>query len=68
MTVSELLPSLDELSRTEKLRVVRYLVTELEKEESVFIEGVYPVWSPFDAHEAAATLMAELSADRAKVR
>jgi len=61
MSVAELLPSLEELSRADKLRIVSYLVTELEKEETNLAAAVYPIWSPYDAHEAAATLMTALT-------
>ncbi len=45
--MTELLPTLDSLNRVEKLRVMHYLVTELEKEEGILPPGIYPVWTPF---------------------
>ena len=60
----ELLPTLNELNRAEKLRVMHYLVTELEKEETLLPAGNYPVWSPYDSQEAAAFLLHALSNDQ----
>ena len=59
MSVDELLPELRSLSRADRLRVVQVLVTELAREEGVALlepERVYPVWTPYGAFEAAATL------------
>lgn len=66
MTMMELLPTLSELNRAEKLRVMHYLVTELEKDENILPPGVYPVWSPYDSYEAADTLMKAFAADQAE--
>lgn len=58
MSLSELLPVLHELPRADKFRAVQYLTLDLAQEENSSIQdgGVYPVWSPFDAHEAATEL------------
>lgn len=63
MTMTELLPALNGLNRAEKLRVMHYLVIELEKEETILPPGDSPVWSPFDSYEAANALMKALTAD-----
>jgi hypothetical protein len=65
MTMTELLPTLNSLNRAEKLRVMHYLVIELEKDENILPPGTYPVWSPFDSYEAANALMEALKADKA---
>jgi len=54
MAVTELLPTLRDLNRADKLRVMHFLVTELAKEEQVLLtaETSYPVWSPHTAFEA----------------
>ena len=67
MTVSELLPTLREFSRADKLRVVQYLVTEIAEEEGVptIPPGVYPIWSPYDAYEAADAMMGALAEEKA---
>lgn len=59
MTVIELLPTLRDLNRVDKLRAVQFLVSELPREEEAFLEQNkdYPVWSPYDSFEAANTLM-----------
>lgn len=66
MTVSEILPTLRDLNRADKLRVMQFLVTELAKDEGVLLtsETVYPVWSPHTAFEAADTLLAALAEDK----
>lgn len=58
MKFSELMPVLHELPRADKFRAVQFLTTELAQEEGACLSpGVeYPVWSPHDATDAAATL------------
>lgn len=59
MTLAELLPVLHALPRADKVRAVQFLTSELAQQESqrVLTDGAeYPVWSPFDAHDAATTL------------
>ena len=59
MGVTELVPLLHELDRADKLRVLLLLVYELAQEEGALLQpGIaYPVWSPYDAFEAANTLL-----------
>lgn len=71
MPVTDLLPSLQKLSRTDKFRIMQFLVSELSKEESIdnlpetFESGVvYPIWSPYDSHEAAHKLIQLLEEDK----
>jgi hypothetical protein len=58
MKLNELLPVLHELPRADKFRALQFLTTDLAHEEGVALSAgaEYPVWSPFDATEAAATL------------
>lgn len=59
MTIVELLPKLQLLPRVEKLRVVQFLIGEIAREEELqpFASGAaYPIWSPYNASEAAARL------------
>ncbi len=57
MQLSELLPALHQLPRADKFRAVQFLTTELAQDEGGLVPGAeYPVWSPYEAHEAAATL------------
>lgn len=66
MTMTGLLPTLSELNRRDKIKVMHYLVTELEKDENILPPGVYPVWSPFDSDEAADVLIKALQTEQAE--
>jgi hypothetical protein len=58
MTIAELLPTLRNLPRADKLKVMQFLVAELAKEEepSLQPEATYLLWSPLNSHEAAQKL------------
>ena len=60
----ELLNSLRALNRVEKLHVLQVLVSELaQEEENLLRPGVmYPIWSPYEAHEAADSMLKMLKA------
>ena len=64
MSLTELMPMLRALPRSEKVRAIQYLAAELGREEDVVAlirPGMtFEVWSPYDAHEAAATMMRAL--------
>ena len=66
MSLAELMPSVQALPRGEKFRLVQELIAELAQEGEGGTEAVaeYPVWSPHDAHEAAAVLLQLLEQDR----
>lgn len=67
MTIVELLPQLRALPRIEKIRAVQFLIGEIAREESLppFTNGAdYPIWSPYDAFEAATTLHDLLEQDK----
>ena len=56
MSLAELQSSVKTLSRFEKLRLIQFIVSELAIEEGDAIlksGGTYPIWSPYDAFEAA---------------
>lgn len=55
MTLTELFPTLRNLPRADKLKVMQFLVTELAQEEEPTLQAgaTYEIWSPFDSHEAA---------------
>ncbi|BBD62718.1 hypothetical protein NIES2109_55680 (plasmid) [Nostoc sp. HK-01] len=59
MMSTELLNTLQGLSRAEKLYVVQVLISELAQQEADLIKSdqSYPVWSPHDAFEAANTML-----------
>jgi hypothetical protein len=65
MTMLELIPLLSKLSRAEKLHIIQHLAAELAQEESELIkQGMsYPVWSPYDAFEAAETMLKVLESE-----
>lgn len=62
--MANLLPTLKSLPRQEKLFVIQYLVAELAQQEQAYFTANmhYPVWSPLEAHGAAATLEQMLKA------
>jgi hypothetical protein len=65
--LTEILPTLQGLSRTDKLRAVQYPVSELVRDEETDLltpRMSYPVWSPYDAYEAADTLLKALETDK----
>jgi hypothetical protein len=67
MSVTELLSTLGNLSRAEKLQVMQFLVQELaaEEEASLLQPGAtYHVWSPYNSHDAAQKLATLLEEDR----
>ncbi len=60
MTLAEIWPTLQTLSNDDKRLLVQALAAELAREEEASLVntgGAYEVWSPYDAHEAAATLL-----------
>jgi hypothetical protein len=68
MTFSELLPELRGLPRADKLRVIQLLASDVAREEGdevIAAGGSYPIWSPYDAFEGAATLLRVLDEEQA---
>lgn len=70
MSLTELLPAVHALPRADKLRLMQVLVTDIAAEE----EAVLPtgnvlnaVWTPYDAYDAAATLLSVLDDDSATI-
>lgn len=70
MSLPEVLPELQSLSRIDKIRLIQYLAQQLEKDESHLIEPgqSYPIWSPDSAFPAAAALLRALDEERADDR
>ena len=66
MIPAELLNTLQSLNRVDRLYVIQVLVSELAQQESDLIkqEQSYPIWSPYDAFEAANTMLEALQADK----
>ena len=59
MNITELLPQLRKLNRADKLYVMQFLVSELAQEETDLLMPnlSYPVWSPYNATEAANVML-----------
>ncbi len=56
MAITELFPTLKNLSRADKLKVMQFLISELAQEEedlNLKPGATYTVWSPLNSHEAA---------------
>lgn len=69
MTLNELLPLLQALPRTDKLHLIQLLAANVGREEGVALvdaEKAYPVWSPCDAFDGAATLLEVLQKEKAE--
>jgi hypothetical protein len=67
MTVTELYPTLSNLPRADKLKVMQFLITELAQEEQTLQPGTtYKNWSPLDSHEAVHKLAQLLESERIK--
>ncbi|MUL36583.1 hypothetical protein [Gloeocapsopsis dulcis] len=64
MVSSELISTLKGLSRSDKFYIMQLLISELAQQETDLIkaEQSYPVWSPYDAVEAADTMLKVLHA------
>jgi hypothetical protein len=58
MPLHDVLPALRRLDRADKLRAMQFLIGELSREEGILLEAgaEYPVWSPYEAFEAAEVL------------
>ncbi len=66
MSLAEVLPDVQSLSRLDKIRLIQFLAQELERDEGALIEAgrSYPVWSPDRAFTAAATLLEALQTEK----
>ena len=66
MSLSEVLPEVQSLSRLDKIRLIQLLAQELEQDESSLIEPgrSYPIWSPERAFSAAAVLLQALEDEK----
>ena len=68
MVSSELISTLRELSRSDKLYIMQLLISELAEQETDLIKQgqAYPVWSPYDAVDAANTMLKVLQTGKAQ--
>jgi hypothetical protein len=68
MVSLELISTLRELSRSDKFYIMQILISELAQQETDLIKPnqSYPVWSPYDAVEAADTMLKVLQPAKAQ--
>lgn len=73
MSLADLLPEVQPLSRADKLRLIQFLVRELERDDVGAVDAPadqievglsYPVWSPDSAFSAAAVMLQTLEDDK----
>ena len=66
MSLAELIPLVNSLSQSDKLSLFKLLAVQIPKAELqiIFSGSEYPVWSPYDATEAANILMQMIRDDR----
>ena len=64
MVSENLVSSLRQLSRAEKLQMMQFLIAELAQDEGVMLipNRDYPIWTPLEAYDAASTMQQMLSA------
>ncbi len=58
--ITKLLPKVQALEKADKLRLMQFLVFELAREEDISLlqpDEDYPIWTPYNAFDAAATLL-----------
>lgn len=70
MSLTELLPAIYALPRADKLRLMQVLVFEIANEETLTIpttETPHAIWAPYEAYDAAATLLQVLDVDKATI-
>ncbi len=66
MSLTELIPLVNDLNESDKLSLFKLLAAQIPDAElqAIFSATEYPVWSPYDATEAADILMQVIQADR----
>lgn len=68
MSLAELFPTLRNLSRADKLKIMQFLVSELAREEEALLlenGATYQLSSPYNSHDAAHKLAQLLEEDQA---
>ena len=68
MSLSELYPSVQQLGRADKLRLMQWLVVQLAREDDIplFSPGAeYSIWTPLNAFDAGETLLQLLNQHKA---
>jgi hypothetical protein len=68
MSLAELMAALQALPRADKLQVIQVLAADLAREEAAGLlppGASCPIWSPFEAFDAARVLLELLEKERA---
>ncbi len=62
MVSAELMNRIQNLTRVDKLYIMQVLISEFAREETDIIQPgqSYPIWSPYDAFEAANAMLKAL--------
>jgi hypothetical protein len=68
MVSLELISTLKGLNRSDKFYIMQLLISELAQQEPDLIkpDQAYPVWSPYDAVEAADTMLKVINTAKAQ--
>lgn len=66
MSITEILPEVRSLSRQDKIKLIRLLAQELERDEAEIIRSDrdYPIWSPDEAFSAGAAMLDVLAEEQ----
>lgn len=67
MTLSEILPTIQSLPRSDKLRLIELLAADVARDEGLALDianKTVPIWSPHDSFVGAATLLRVLDDDK----
>ena len=67
MTLSEVLPTIQSLPRSDKLRLIQILAADIARDEGIALDvanKTVPIWSPHDSFQGAATLLRVLDEDK----
>jgi hypothetical protein len=66
MSLAEIIPLVNDLSQPDKLSLFKLLAAQVPDAQlqAIFSASEYPVWSPYDATEAANILMQMIQDDQ----
>lgn len=67
MTLSELLPTIRSLPRSDKLHLIQLLAADVARDDGIALDvadKTVPIWSPHDSFQGAATLLRMLDDDK----
>jgi hypothetical protein len=66
MSLTEIIPLVNDLSQSDKLSLFKLLAAQVPDAQlqAIFSASEYPVWSPYDATEAANILMQMIQDDQ----